>query len=160
MIFRSNGKLLFTGEYLILKGAKALAVPTSFSQQLEISEQANSLLSWESFFQHKLWFRGTFSIPNLEVIESNHSEIAQRLVHLLKNARNIKPEFLNGETGYKVTSKADFKSNWGLGSSSSLISNISYCMTPPGAGTSTVSPTSFPINALPIGESTEILFSL
>ena len=39
--FKSNGKLLLTAEYLVLDGAKALALPTSFGQQLLI-ENNNS----------------------------------------------------------------------------------------------------------------------
>jgi hypothetical protein len=34
--FYSNGKLLITGEYLVLDGAKAFALPTKFGQSLII----------------------------------------------------------------------------------------------------------------------------
>jgi mevalonate kinase len=36
--FYSNGKLLITGEYLVLDGAKAFALPTKFGQSLIIEE--------------------------------------------------------------------------------------------------------------------------
>ena len=36
--FYSNGKLLITGEYLVLDGAKAFALPTKFGQKLTIEE--------------------------------------------------------------------------------------------------------------------------
>ena len=32
--FYSNGKLLITGEYVVLDGAKALALPTKYGQNL------------------------------------------------------------------------------------------------------------------------------
>ena len=35
--FYSNGKLLLTGEYVVLDGATALAIPTKYGQYLEIS---------------------------------------------------------------------------------------------------------------------------
>jgi len=35
--FYSHGKLLLTAEYVILDGAKALALPTKFGQEMEIS---------------------------------------------------------------------------------------------------------------------------
>ena len=35
--FYSNGKLLLTGEYVVLDGAKALAVPTRFGQNLIVA---------------------------------------------------------------------------------------------------------------------------
>ena len=34
--FYSNGKLLITGEYLVLDGAKALALPTKYGQYLTV----------------------------------------------------------------------------------------------------------------------------
>ena len=44
--FYSNGKLLLTAEYLVLDGAKALALPTKFGQDLEVKKidvQTNNL---------------------------------------------------------------------------------------------------------------------
>ena len=37
--FYSNGKLLITGEYLVLKGALALAVPTVLGQEMGVRER-------------------------------------------------------------------------------------------------------------------------
>ena len=34
--YYSNGKLLITGEYSVLEGAKSLAIPTNFGQDLVI----------------------------------------------------------------------------------------------------------------------------
>ena len=39
----SFGKLLISGEYLILKGAKGLSIPVNFSQTLNKSPSANDL---------------------------------------------------------------------------------------------------------------------
>ena len=39
--YYSNGKLLLTGEYVVLDGAKALAVPTKFGQLLNIKQGTN-----------------------------------------------------------------------------------------------------------------------
>ena len=36
--FYSNGKLLITGEYVVLDGAKALALPTKFGQSLVVKQ--------------------------------------------------------------------------------------------------------------------------
>ncbi len=47
--FYSNGKLLLTGEYLVLNGAKALALPTVYGQNLTIEENNSSKISWQSF---------------------------------------------------------------------------------------------------------------
>ncbi|MEQ3661167.1 MAG: GHMP kinase, partial [Flavobacterium sp.] len=42
--YYSNGKLLLTGEYVVLDGAKALAVPTKFGQSLSIESGINNLI--------------------------------------------------------------------------------------------------------------------
>ena len=34
--YRANGKLLLTGEYLVLKGALALALPTKLGQTMTV----------------------------------------------------------------------------------------------------------------------------
>ena len=48
--YYSNGKLLITGEYLVLNGAKALALPTKFGQHLRVSscveKMVVSLMNW------------------------------------------------------------------------------------------------------------------
>ena len=36
--YYSNGKLLLTGEYVVLDGAEALAVPTRFGQNLTVKQ--------------------------------------------------------------------------------------------------------------------------
>jgi mevalonate kinase len=51
--FNSNGKLLLSGEYLVLKGAESLSIPTRFSQTLEVSNNASGKIKWESYDQNK-----------------------------------------------------------------------------------------------------------
>ena len=41
--FHSHGKLLISGEYVVLDGATALALPTRFGQTLEVEEIENLL---------------------------------------------------------------------------------------------------------------------
>ncbi len=47
--FYSNGKLLLTGEYLVLDGAKALALPTKMGQNLQVVTHDKPTISWKSF---------------------------------------------------------------------------------------------------------------
>ena len=47
--FYSNGKLLISGEYLILEGAQALAMPVKHGQCLKIEESSSSKIIWQSY---------------------------------------------------------------------------------------------------------------
>ena len=44
----SNGKLLLTGEYVVLDGAMALAIPTKYGQSLEVEYINDPKLIWKS----------------------------------------------------------------------------------------------------------------
>jgi len=60
--FYSNGKLLITGEYLVLDGAKAFALPTKFRQNLIVEKGIPQEIQWTSFdADGSIWFEDTFS---------------------------------------------------------------------------------------------------
>ncbi len=124
--FYSNGKLLITAEYLILDGAKGLALPTVFGQDLVVKKINSPELVWESFDKNNAtWFKNIYQLPDISIDNSNkESEIAITLQKILKEARKLNPEFLNTNTGFQVRTKLTFQRNWGLGSSSTLINNI------------------------------------
>ena len=69
--FYSNGKLLITGEYVVLDGAKALAVPTKFGQYLEVKPSEKKSIYWKSFdSNNQIWFEDEIfwsEIINLEL---------------------------------------------------------------------------------------------
>ncbi|MFK7783359.1 GYDIA family GHMP kinase [Psychroserpens sp.] len=123
----SHGKLLLTGEYLVLDGALSLAVPTRFGQSLIIKPTEEPMLLWKSFDDNKkLWFEGTFKIKNNEILKQiqNDDSISNRLVQILNAAKSLNPMFLNKSQGYEVITHLEFPKNWGLGTSSTLINNI------------------------------------
>ncbi|GAL73063.1 GYDIA family GHMP kinase [Jejuia pallidilutea] len=124
--YRSNGKLLLTGEYVVLDGAVSLAVPTQYGQSLVIKPIEAQHLYWKSFDNTgTLWFEGAFSFKNFEIINQHQNEsIAQRLKDILRAARILNPDFLNTPNGYEVETQLDFPKNWGLGTSSTLINNV------------------------------------
>ena len=120
----SNGKLLLTGEYVVLDGALALALPTNKGQALVIEETDEPKLGWKSLDHlQTVWYEDTFDITTLDSIESNNS-IRKTLVKILRGAKQLNPSFLNGNSGYNVTATLEFDRDWGLGSSSTLIANI------------------------------------
>ena len=131
--FYSNGKLLLTGEYLVLDGAKSLAVPTKFGQDLSVEKIKETQLIWGSFTHTgECWFEAIFDLQKLRLVsctfnsdtEGNADFIAETLLEILKEARNLNPEFLNSESGFVVKTRLTFPRNWGLGSSSTLINSI------------------------------------
>ena len=124
--YYSNGKFLITGEYLVLKGAKALAVPLKFGQVLEVRLNTNPdfQLRWKASVESKFWFEAILDIESLEILESSDLQKAKTLSSLLKQAKTLNPKVLRNTKGFDVHTNADFDINWGLGSSSTLISNV------------------------------------
>ena len=46
--YQSNGKLLLTGEYVVLDGALSLAVPTKFGQSMHVENIDQPKIIWKS----------------------------------------------------------------------------------------------------------------
>ena len=126
-IFYSHGKLLLSGEYVVLDGALSLAIPTKFGQSLNISVIDEKILDWKSFDNIKqVWFENMFDIKSFDALnKAQDSTTSNRLEQILKATHSLNPEFLNNTTGLKVETHLDFPKNWGLGTSSTLINNIS-----------------------------------
>lgn len=124
--FRSNGKFLLSGEYLVLKGALALAMPLKFGQTLEIEsfENKRPLLFWKTYTLDKPWFKVVFELPNLNIIETNDPNKAQRLRLILAVLQTMNPDLFFKNTEYQVNTNLEFDTEWGLGSSSTLVSNL------------------------------------
>lgn len=121
-LFKAKGKFLITGEYLVMKGAKALAIPLRYGQSLSVEENFEAALRWESFENGKLWFDAKFENSNFSVLYSGHPEIANKLSKILVECRKQNPDFLIENKGMSARVDMDFDRNWGLGSSSTLIS--------------------------------------
>ncbi len=125
--FYSNGKLLITGEYLVLDGAKAFALPTKFGQNLIVEEGKNKEIKWASFdADGSIWFEE--NIP-FEVISTKNTfqkkeSIKNTLIEILYESYLLNPDFINQSEGYCITTQLTFPRNWGLGTSSTLINNI------------------------------------
>ena len=125
--FSSNTKLMLTGEYLALKGALSLALPLKFTQKLTVNEtDGTPSLKWKSMINNDLWFYNTLLLPDLRVTETNNPDLSKTLCKILKTAKILNPKFLDKTIALNVTSGMDFNPSWGIGSSSSLISNIAY----------------------------------
>ena len=133
MNYYSNGKLLLTGEYLVLDGAKSLAIPTKFGQDLIVEKIQEPQLIWGSFTNTgECWFEAIFDVKKMRLIsatfnadkEGNADVIAETLLDILQKAKQMNPSFLETTNGFIVKTQLTFPRNWGLGSSSTLINSI------------------------------------
>ena len=129
--FYGHGKLLLTGEYLVLDGAKALALPTKLGQQMhvELRPSSNPKLYWKSYDdQKKVWFDVVFELWHFDILSFDESlvdlEKVEILQSILRQARKQNIHFLREQVDFHVSTKLEFPIEWGLGTSSTLIYNI------------------------------------
>jgi mevalonate kinase len=124
--FYSNGKLLITGEYLVLDGANAFALPTKFGQNLIVKTGANQSIIWTSYdSDSSIWFSDTllFSEITDKIIPETES-VRTTLINILHEAFLLNPAFINQSEGYEIQTQLTFPKKWGLGTSSTLLNNI------------------------------------
>ena len=123
LIYHSNGKFLLTGEYLVLKGALALATPLKFGQSLTVKTVSEPSLQWDAYKPDGPWFSAALNPENLEIIDSDDQSKAEKLRQILRAVKHLNPNTFEGKS-LKFTTRLDFDPNWGLGSSSTLIANL------------------------------------
>jgi len=122
--FYSNGKVLITGEYAVLDGAKALALPTKYGQNLIVESGTRQSVVWKSYdHNHKIWFEDTFTFAAIAALQLSGNKDRDTLLTILHEAFAMNPTMKN-EPGFEVATHLNFPRNWGLGTSSTLINNI------------------------------------
>ena len=124
--FYSNGKLLISGEYLVLDGANAFALPTKFGQDLVVEEGSDQTIEWKSYdYDNHLWFEDVISFSEIINKTNPKSEtVKTTLINILHEAYLLNPDYINLAQGYKVSTHLTFPRKWGLGTSSTLINNV------------------------------------
>ena len=122
--YSSNGKLLLTGEYLVLHGALALALPLRLGQSLAVEtlESDNNRILWNAFNPSGPWLQVQLRRDTMEIIDTDDPARADKLASLLQALRVLNPEAFTNDLCF--TTRLDFDPSWGLGSSSTLISNL------------------------------------
>lgn len=159
--FKSNGKFLLTGEYLVLKGATALALPLKLGQSLEVESlySDENLIYWDAFKttdyglrttkprsvegivrhfdkfidrsestvngQCQHWFSAVLSKTDFSIKSSDDQDKAKRLSDILSKAKSLNENLFTDSHDYRFSTLLDFDPQWGLGSSSTLINNVS-----------------------------------
>jgi hypothetical protein len=127
LTFFSHGKLLLTAEYAVLDGAQALAIPTKAGQSLSVEFTDKPLLEWQSYdADGTLWFDTKLPWPDVLQDEIAHdSDISRMLVVLLREAFKLHQGNYHSYKGFRVETRLTFPRNWGFGTSSTLVANIS-----------------------------------
>jgi mevalonate kinase len=123
----SNGKLMLTGEYAVLRGAASLAIPVKYGQSLIVNQYpGDSFLNFETEVQGNKWFKAVFDPLTLELQHSTDEFKAKYIQSIVLAARQLNPLFLSNARIINAKAQINFNVEWGLGSSSTLISNIAW----------------------------------
>ena len=124
MLFKSNGKILLCSEYLVLEGAKAIALPSKLTQDLQVTKCQNEIIEWQSFDENNdLWFEEKFYFNGNDLkYESKKNKTSEKILLLFKFL--LKTKDVNDILGNKFLTKLNFKREWGLGTSSTFVNNL------------------------------------
>lgn len=135
--FHSNGKLLITSEFLVIDGAPALAVPCQYGQYMEVIPIEEPEILLESYTDEgKMWYDGVFSVTasgikniygsvyGTEEERAAEKSVSQRLEQIFNAMQHMKPHFFE-KGGFVIKNRLNFPRQWGLGTSSTLLSNLS-----------------------------------
>jgi mevalonate kinase len=129
--YYANGKLLLTGEYFVLDGATALALPTKFGQSLSISKNKKLNFAWDSEWfsldeNGRDWFSCAFDSADFTTAWSSGEKVDETLMSILKTAKKLNPRANFSSTIFET--QLTFPKAWGLGTSSTLIYTLAqYC---------------------------------
>ncbi len=116
------------GEYAVLNGASAFALPTKSGQSLNVEVLAPSdspVLTWKAINKNgEVWFQAKIALPYFIVLEYTDQDISIQLLRFLINAKALNPSFLSEGKDVQVITNLEFDNDEGLGSSSTLTNNI------------------------------------
>lgn len=123
--YHANGKLLLTGEYFVLHGAKAIALPLKVGQHLRVQDGFPSdTISWQALYRDEVWFSCELNPSGFGVINSSHPAKAETLSRIFQTLHVLNPDF-QPKAGTRIETVLEAHPEWGLGSSSTLISLVS-----------------------------------
>lgn len=126
MTLHANGKLLLTAEYFVLDGAKALALPTKLGQTINCYKNIEintPYIFWNSDAPNSdMWYRGVFNINDFLALDyEGEADLSKGLTKIFKAIHELNPLFWAKNINTTMNARLEFPSNWGLGSSSTLI---------------------------------------
>ena len=122
-----HGKLLLSGEYLVLDGAVALAIPTELGQRFTVAAHRSPnrydlIWSVAGVDATQPTSRYAFHAREWQIPPSTGTSIRDRLLQLFHAAEQLQPACTHALIGKRVDCYLEFPTDWGLGSSSTLLS--------------------------------------
>jgi len=111
---------MLLGEYLVLHGAKALALPLKFGQKLAVGD-LQDIIEWTATSPDGVWFTCKMD-KHLNIIDSSNLTVSKRLQSIFRLIQKRNPKV---SITRKFNIESNFDLNWGFGSSSTLISALS-----------------------------------
>ncbi len=122
----SPGKLMLTSEYVAVDGALVLAVPTKLGQEFFFTENDDekSLIHWNAFHQDQLWLETIIDYKSWTILETNNQNASEFILKVLKNVQELSTIKFKTNNSYNLKTNLQFPSDFGLGSSSTLMSNL------------------------------------
>lgn len=125
--YYSHGKLMVTGEYLALAGSLVLAVPLRFGQNMKVEmlPDTEPCITWTALEYGRQWYGDVFRGSGFEPNNPNNPT-SSNLQKLLLKASELNQAFPVRGFSFNIITDTNFSLNWGLGSSSTLISNLAF----------------------------------
>ncbi len=122
----SPGKLLITSEYVVLDGALALAIPTKWGQAFFFEELCDqkSTIYWTALHEGKPWLEAQIDYRKGIVESTNIPEAAAFVLKIVMKVKQLSSVRLQSNSSYALQTNLQFPSDFGLGSSSTLMNNI------------------------------------
>lgn len=117
---------MLSGAYFALFGAKVLAVPTRLGQYMTVTTlpEKNNLIFWQSRdVEGQAWLDVNISLSDLQVSRDATGQ-SEGLLAVLRALRVMKPELFTTKQTYHIETCLEFERDWGLGSSSTLVSLV------------------------------------
>lgn len=120
----AHGKILLSGEYAILDGAKGFAIPLKKGQTLQIGKTTSTDAYFISLdVEGNPWFEARFHPETLGVeMPIGTKEMLDRWMMVFEFAKQKGVDLIEKLTGIQAVFHLEFPRNWGWGSSSTWIS--------------------------------------
>ena len=125
----AKGKFLLTAEYMVLHGARALALPLNKGQELHFYQDKKrgekAIVFWRAFDVNlNIWLEAYFEKNGFKILQTSdeaQAETLQQLFHIMPSS------FWEDDVDYRFETRLQFDRSWGWGTSSTLVSLLAQC---------------------------------